>query len=56
MPNDVVFSPFLGIGSEGYVATKMGRKFIGTELKPSYFKLACENVESANKNQQAELF
>ena len=53
---DVVFSPFLGIGSEGYVATKMGRKFIGTELKPSYFKLACENVKSATENQQSELF
>jgi DNA modification methylase len=35
-PGDVVFSPFLGIGVEGYVAVQMGRKFIGTELKTSY--------------------
>ncbi len=35
---DVVFSPFTGIGSEGYVATSMGRRFIGAELKQSYFE------------------
>lgn len=56
-PGDVVFSPFLGIGSEGYVALQMGRKFIGTELKPSYFKLACKNLDKAeNQEQQTELF
>ena len=57
LENDVVFSPFLGIGSEGYVALQMGRKFIGTELKPSYFKLACKNLDKAqNQEQQTELF
>ena len=57
MPNDVVFSPFLGIGSEGHVAVNMGRKFIGTELKPSYFKVACKNLDEAeNQEQQEELF
>jgi DNA modification methylase len=57
MPDDVVFSPFLGIGSEGYVALQMGRKFIGTELKPSYFKLACKNLDKAqNQEKQTELF
>lgn len=45
--DDVVFSPFTGIGSEGYCAIKMGRKFIGTELKPQYFNLACENISDA---------
>lgn len=48
---DIVFTPFLGIGSEAYVSLKMGRKAIGSELKPSYFKLACRNLESAEKNQ-----
>ena len=48
---DVVFSPFTGIGSEGYAAVKMGRKFIGTELKPSYYELACANIEDAKKEQ-----
>lgn len=43
---DIVLSPFMGIGSEGYQALKLGRKFIGTELKESYFKQACKNLQS----------
>lgn len=39
-PGEVVFSPFMGIGSEGYQAVNFGRKFVGTELKESYFKQA----------------
>lgn len=46
-PGDVVFSPFAGIGSELYVALQMGRKAIGAELKPSYFKQAVKNLTSA---------
>ena len=41
---ETVLSPFAGIGSEGYVAVKYGRRFIGVELKPSYWKIACENL------------
>lgn len=44
---DLVFSPFTGIGSEGYSAIKMGRRFVGTELKPQYWDLACKNIEDA---------
>lgn len=44
-PNDVVFSPFMGIGSEGWSALKSGRRFIGTELKPAYFKQAVRNLK-----------
>ena len=51
IPGDVVWSPFTGIGSEGYVSIKLGRKFIGTELKPSYFALASRNLEDAKKTQ-----
>lgn len=51
-PGDVVLSPFAGIGSEGYVALKMGRKFIGIELKPSYYKQACLNLKSAERFQK----
>lgn len=54
-PGDLVFSPFTGIGSEGFTAVKMGRKFIGTELKPQYFELACLNIEDA-KREQSGLF
>ncbi len=44
---DTVLSPFAGIGSEGYVAVQMGRKFVGAELKRSYFEVACRNLENA---------
>lgn len=46
-PGDVVFTPFMGIGSEVYQAVKMGRKGLGFELKESYFDLAARNVASA---------
>lgn len=53
---DVVFSPFTGIGSEGYVALQMGRKFIGSELKESYFALAKRNLHEAENISQGSLF
>jgi DNA modification methylase len=46
-PGDTVFSPFMGIGSEGVMSVKLGRKFIGTELKPSYFKQAAGYLRAA---------
>lgn len=46
-PNDIVLSPFAGIGSEGYVALEMGRRFIGVELKRSYYQQAALNLQSA---------
>lgn len=46
-PGDVVLSPFAGIGSEGYVALQLGRRFIGIELKESYYKQACANLNNA---------
>ena len=46
-PGDTVWSPFAGIGSEGFVALEMGRKFIGSELKKSYFEQACRNLNRA---------
>jgi DNA modification methylase len=55
-PGDVIFSPFTGIGSEGYCAVKMGRKFIGTELKPAYYELAVQNIADARKHEQDGLF
>lgn len=45
-PGDVVLSPFAGIGSEGVVSLECGRKYVGVELKPSYFKAACENLRT----------
>ena len=49
-PGDTVMSPFMGIGSEGWVSVRHGRKFIGTELKPSYFKQATKYIAEAEKN------
>lgn len=46
--NDTVFSPFAGIGSEGFVSLQLKRKFCGSELKNSYFKFACENLKIAS--------
>mgnify|MGYP000243419566 FL=1 len=50
-PNDVVLSPFMGIGSEGYEALKRGRRFIGVELKETYWRQACENLLGATAQQ-----
>jgi len=46
---DIVLSPFAGIGSEGYESVKMGRKFIGIELKKSYYDIAIQNLKKASK-------
>jgi DNA modification methylase len=46
-PGDVVLSPFAGIGSEGFVSIEMGRKFIGVELKESYYRQAVQNLHNA---------
>ena len=54
-PGDTVFSPFAGIGSEGWVALRMGRKHVGIELKKVYFDRACRNLETA-KADAGELF
>ena len=56
-PDDLVLSPFAGIGSEGYEAVKAGRKFVGVELKRSYFDQACANLRVAEKSgRQKSLF
>lgn len=48
-PDDVVLSPFAGIGSEVYMAVKMGRRGVGVELKRSYYDQACLNVRRAEQ-------
>jgi DNA modification methylase len=50
-PGDVVLSPFAGIGSEGYCALQSGRKFLGIELKESYYRQACRNLANAKSDQ-----
>jgi DNA modification methylase len=60
-PGEIVFSPFTGIGSEAYVALKLGRRFYGCEIKPEYHKAAIANVGKAvaarsASDSQANLF
>lgn len=56
-PGDTVFTPFLGIGSEAYVAVKLGRRGIGSELKESYWKQAVRNLRKAeSEKNQPSLF
>lgn len=56
-PGEIVFSPFAGIGSEGYEAIKLGRRFYGFEIKPEYVSCARKNlsraVESSSKKELA---
>ena len=54
-PGDVVLSPFAGIGSEGFVSVQMGRKFVGVELKDSYYRQASQNLGAALRT-TGELF
>jgi DNA modification methylase len=55
-PDDIVWSPFMGIGSEGVVALEMGRRFIGAELKTSYYQQAVKNLTEAATVKQHDLF
>jgi DNA modification methylase len=55
-PNDIVLSPFTGIGSEGYVALQEGRRFVGAELKRSYYLQAARNLAEAANVRQGSLF
>ena len=48
-PGELVFSPFTGIGSEGYVSLQRGRRFYGCELKPEYHAQAMKNLAKARK-------
>jgi len=55
-PGDTVLSPFMGIGSEGHESLRLGRKFVGFELKPSYYRVAVRNLEAAiEKRNQLEM-
>ena len=55
-PGDTVLTPFMGIGSEAYMAVKMNRRAVGIELKDSYYRQAVANVKEATKERQPDLF
>ena len=54
MPDGTVADPFMGSGSTGVAAIQIGRRFVGVEIKPEYFDLACRRIEDATR--QADLF
>jgi DNA modification methylase len=46
-PGEIVFTPFMGVGSEVYIPVVMGRKGVGIELKETYYRQSCANVDEA---------
>jgi len=54
-PGEIVFTPFMGVGSEVYVAVKTKRKGIGVELKESYYQQSIKNVESAKDDDSEDI-
>jgi len=55
--DDIVFSPFTGIGSEGVASMRMGRRFIGTELNPTYYDYAVKNItDVVRTGNQSDMF
>lgn len=54
-PSDLVFDPFNGIGSTGYRALQMGRKYVGIELKKQYFDVSARNLTEAESSAQSTL-
>ncbi len=55
-PGDVVLTPFMGVGSEVYVAVNAGRRGIGIELKPSYYAQSLKNLQTENEYEQQDIF
>lgn len=53
-PGELIFSPFAGIGSEGYQAVLSGRRFLGVELKPEYFRAGTVNLRHAEESITAQ--
>lgn len=54
-PGELVLSPFAGIGSEGVVSIQQGRRFVGCELKASYWRQACENLRAVENQLTLEV-
>ena len=49
-----ILDPFMGSGTTGVACAKLGRKFIGIEIEPKYFDIACRRIEEAYK--QPDMF
>ena len=51
-PDETILDPFMGSGTTGVAAMQLGRKFIGIEIEPKYFDIACERIENAQRQQK----
>jgi DNA modification methylase len=51
---DIVFDPFMGSGTTAVAAMNLGRRFIGIEIEPRYFDIACRRIEEAQR--QGDMF
>lgn len=49
---EIVLDPFMGSGTTGVACMNLGRKFIGIEIEPKYFDIACERIENAQRQQR----
>ena len=49
---EVILDPFMGSGTTGVACMNLGRKFIGIEIEPKYFDIACERIENAQRQQR----
>ena len=49
---DVVLDPFMGSGTTGIAAMRDGRSFIGVEIEPKYFDIACQRIENAQRQER----
>lgn len=52
---DLVIDPFMGSGTTGVACVQMGRKFIGIEIDPGYFEIACKRIEAAQRQTRMDL-
>jgi DNA modification methylase len=53
-PDECVLDPFMGAGTTGVAATRLGRRFLGIEIEPRYFDIACRRIEEAQR--QGDMF
>lgn len=54
LPGEMVYDPFMGSGTTGVACMNLGRKFVGIEIEPRYFDIACRRIEDAQR--QARMF
>ena len=52
LPDEIILDPFMGSGTTGVACMNLGRKFIGIEIEPKYFAIACERIENAQRQER----